>query len=304
MDMTKREVFIMYYFYKLILKLLRIFHLTTILSDEKYLKMNYYVLMKQKLNLKNPQTFNEKLQWLKLNDRKKEYTTVVDKYEAKKYISNIIGERYIIPTLGIYNKFDDINFDELPNQFVIKCTHDSGGIIIVKDKDKLDISKAKKIITKSLKNNYYLNGREWPYKNVAPRIIIEQYMSNNGQELEDYKIHNFNGESKIILVCKDRYKETGLTEDFFDVKWNNLGIKRPSHSNSNEKIKKPQQLNEMIELSKKISQGIPFVRTDFYVIDNKVFFGEVTFYPASGFEKFIPNEWDLKLGNWIKLPKK
>lgn len=295
----------MYYLYKIILKILRITKLDFLLRDQQYLKLKYYVLMRKKLNLDNPITFNEKLQWLKLHDRKDIYTIMVDKYEAKKYVSKIIGEEYIIPTLGIYNSFSEINFDELPNSFVIKCTHDSGGLIIVKDKTKLDMNYARKTINQCLRKNYYYQGREWPYKNVKPRIIIEKYMSNNVDELEDYKVHNFMGLPKVILVCKDRYKDTGLTEDFFDIKWDHLNVERPEHGNSKENICKPKELDEMLRLSKQLSKDIPFVRTDFYIIDHKLYFGELTFYPASGFSKFIPEEWDNTLGNWIEIhPKK
>lgn len=274
------------------------------MSDKKFLETLYEKTFCKKLDLINPKTFNEKLQWLKLYDRKDQYSKMVDKYEVKEYVASIIGDEYIIPTLGIYEKFDDINFEELPNQFVIKCTHDSGGLAICKDKSTFDIERAKKIINKSLKNNYFYCGREWPYKNVKPRIIIEKYMSNNGEDLEDYKIHNFNGIPKIILVCKDRYKKSGLTEDFFDTNWKHLEIKREKHGNSAEKIDKPNKLYEMLNLSEKIAKEIPFVRTDFYTINNKVYFGEITFYPASGFGKFYDEKWDYELGDMISLPKK
>lgn len=269
------------------------------LPDELFLKVTFRVGMKKKLDLLNPQTFNEKLQWLKLNDRKDIYTKMVDKYEAKNYVASIIGEEYIIPTLGIYDSFDEIDFKKLPNQFVIKCTHDSGGLVIVKNKSTFDKIEAKKKINKCLKKNYYYSGREWPYKNVKPRIIIEKYMSNNNEELEDYKIHNFNGIPKVILVCKDRYKNTGLTEDFFDTDWKHLDIKRPYHDNSNSIINKPKKLNEILELSKKLSKNIPFVRTDFYIIEDKIYFGEITFYPSSGFSEFVPEKWDYELGSWL-----
>lgn len=273
------------------------------LSDEKKIKLEYQLYFDKQLDLDNPQTFNEKMQWLKLNDRRKIYTELVDKYEVKKFISNIIGDEYIIPTIGIYDRFEEINFELLPNEFVIKTTHDSGGIIICKDKSKFDYNKAKKKITKFISRRYYQIHREWPYKNVKPRIIVEKYMSNDDKELDDYKIHNFNGVPKIILVCRDRYSESGLKEDFFDVNWNHLNIKRPDHDNSSQIIEKPKELEKMLELSKIISKNIPFVRTDFYVINGKVYFGEITFYPSAGFAKFEPNEWDLELGTWLKLPE-
>lgn len=271
--------------------------------DDIQIKRLYKIKMGKKLSLSNPQTFNEKLQWLKLNDQKDIYTKLVDKYEVKKYLENVIGKQYIIPTIGVYEKFDDIDFDKLPNQFVIKCTHDSGGVFICKDKTKINMKLIKKKINQFLKREYYYIWREWPYRNVKPRIIIEKYMSCNNEDLQDFKVHNFNGIPKIILVCKDRYKKSGLTEDFFDVEWNHLDIRRPNHGNSINLIPKPDKLDEILELSKKVSKEIPFVRTDFYIVNDKVYFGEITFFPASGFEKFIPEEWDMKLGSYIDLPK-
>ena len=269
------------------------------MDDEEYLKILYKLLMNEELNLKQPKTFNEKLQWLKINDRKTIYTKMVDKYEVKKYISDLIGTKYIIPTIGIYDKFEEINFDELPQQFVIKCTHDSGGNVIVKDKSKLNIKSVRKKINKCLKKNFFYQGREWPYKNVKPRIIIEKYMSNHDEsELIDYKFFNFNGIPKIILVCSNRSVE--LKETWFDEKFNRLEIKEGGHD-IDQNIVKPKKLKEMIELSKKISKNIPFVRTDFYLIKNQVYFGEITFYPASGFERFNPEEWNKKMGDLLLL---
>ena len=273
------------------------------LSDEKYIKLVYYAEFKKKLNLSNPQTYNEKLQWLKLHDRRDLYTIMVDKYAAKDYVSNIIGEKYIIPTIAVYDKFDDINFDKLPNQFVIKCTHDSGSIVIVKDKSKLDIKTAKRKINKGLKNNGYNYGREWPYKNVKPRIIIEKYMEDNDtKELRDYKFFCFYGEPKLMFLATDR--QVGKTKfNFYDLNFQLLPFTQ-GHPNDIRSIKKPKMFDQMIELSKKISKEIPHVRVDFYEINGKVYFGELTFYHYSGFEKFVPEEWDKKLGDLIELPKK
>lgn len=276
-----------------------------ILNDKKYLKLLYKLSLSKNLNLKNPQTFNEKLQWLKLNDRNPEYTKMVDKYQAKKYVADIIGEEYIIPTLGVYDKFDDIDFSKLPNQFVIKCTHDSGGLVICKDKTNLKIKKEKNKLEKSLKKNFYYSSREWPYKNVKPRIIIEKYMEDsNTTQLNDYKIMCFNGEPKCSFVCTDRdNKELGLAVTFFDLEWNKMPFERHYRS-SNKKIERPVNYNKMLELSKKLSKDIPFVRVDWYEINGKLYFGELTFYPGAGFEEFTPEEWDYKLGEMIKLPKK
>ena len=274
------------------------------LSDKKYIELRYFSLFLKELNLDNPKSFNEKLQWLKLYDRNSEYTKMVDKYEVKKYVSNIIGEEYIIPTLGIYNSFEEINFDKLPNQFVLKCTHDSGGIVICKDKNNLDVKQAKNKINKSLKKNYYYSGREWPYKNVKPRIIVEKYMEESDKkELKDYKLFCFNGIPQIVLVCSERYSSENMCETWFDMNWNLIDVVESGHR-IDTTISKPKKFKEMIALSKKLSKGIPFIRVDWYEIKGKLYFGELTFYPASGFEKFEPEEWNYKMGEMLELPKK
>lgn len=269
------------------------------MSDERYLKEYYKKVFSNDLDLVNPKTFNEKLNWLKLYDRKSIYTTMVDKYDAKKYVANIIGEGYIIPTIGVYDKFDDIDFNKLPEQFVMKCTHDSGGLVVCKDKSRLNIDEAKKKTNKSLKNNFYYIAREWPYKNVKPRIIVEKYMGDN---LNDYKIFCFNGEPKFTLVCSNRVGHSKNT-DFFDNNWKHLPFTRTSSDNSKNEIPKPTNLNEMLEIARKLSKDIPFVRVDLYDINNKIYFGEMTFYPSGGFEGFKPEEWDRKLGDMLELPK-
>lgn len=271
------------------------------ISDKYFLETRYQNVFQKNLNLQNPQTFNEKLQWLKLNDRKDIYTKMVDKYEAKSYVSKIIGNKYIIPTLGIYNNFDEIDFNKLPNQFVIKCTHDSGGLVIVTDKSKLDIKKAKKKINKSLKKNYYYPGREWPYKNVKPRIIIEKYMKDNSiNDLMDYKFFCFNGKCKFFKIDFNRL--TKHQANYYDTNGNILPfgeeICPPDFA---KKLELPVNLKKMINLAEKLSQNITFLRVDFYEINGNIYFGELTFYPASGFGKFQPEEWDLKLGNLIDL---
>ena len=274
-----------------------------ILPDKLYVKLKYRVVCNSKLNLKHPKTFNEKLQWLKLNDRKEIYTTMVDKYAVKKYISDIIGEEYVIPTLGIYDKYDDIDFDSLPDMFVIKCTHDSGGgLVICRDKSQLDHKWAKNKIEKSLKYNYYWNCREWPYKNVPRRILVEKYMednSNKGKNLNVYKIFCFNGEPKIFQVIQND-KTQDETIDYFDADWNLLKMKQ-SYPNSAIPLNKPQRVNEMIDIAKKLSNGFPFLRVDLYEINGSIYFSELTFYSDAGFGKFQPPEWDDKLGEWIKL---
>ena len=264
----------------------------------------YKKLLQKKLNLRNPITFNEKLQWLKLYDRNPKYTMMVDKYEAKKYVSSKIGEKHVIPTLGVWDSFDDIDFDKLPSQFVLKCTHDSGGMIICNDRDNFDRNTAKHKIEASLASNYFWIGREWPYKHVKPRIIAEQYIApyTGNEGLDDYKLFCFAGEAKIVLVCKNRFSEVGLSEDFFDLDWNHLDIKRPKHPNASIEIQRPKSLSVMIKYAEILSKGIPFIRVDFYDVGGYVYFGELTFFPASGFEQFIPIDWDNKLGAMISLP--
>lgn len=273
-----------------------------VLSDKLFIKCAYYSTFGKKLNLEKPVTFNEKLQWLKLYDRKPIYTTMVDKYAAKKYVANIIGEKYIIPTLGVWDKFDDIDFASLPNQFVIKCTHDSGGLVICKDKSIFNYEEARIRINNSLKRDYYLNGREWPYKNVPRRIIAEKYMcKSDGSIPEDYKILNFNGNPGIIQVDLDRFKNH--KKKLFLPDWTELDFDFNYPSEKEYFLRKPDVLNEMLELARRLSKEFCFLRTDFYVIDDKIYFGELTLYPASGFGRFSPEEWDERIGGWLNLPE-
>lgn len=275
--------------------------LSRIFPDKTYLSLKYKYKMGCFLNLNNPQTFNEKLQWLKLYDRKPEYTTMVDKYAVKKYVADIIGEEYIIPTLGVWNHFDEIDFDKLPNKFVLKCTHDSGGLVICKDKDKLDLKVARQKIEKPLKQNYYWSGREWPYKDVKPRIIAEPYMEDSkAHELIDYKFMCFNGKVRCSFTCSERFSKDGLKVTFFDKDWNVMPFERHYHVSKNPP-KKPINYDKMIQFSEQLSKGIPFVRVDFYEINGQLYFGELTFYPGGGFEEFTPEEWDYKLGDFLKL---
>lgn len=270
--------------------------------DKKYLEKKFYAKLGYKLDLTDPKTFNEKLQWLKLYNRQEDYVKMVDKYEVKEYVASVIGEKYIIPTIKCWNSVDDIDWDELPDKFVLKVTHDSGGIVICKNKKYFDINKAIKQLKKSMKRNYFLLHREWPYRDVPKKIIAEEYMSENDKELTDYKFMCFNGICKCIFTGTGRYSKEGLKITFYDVKWNKLPFER--HYPACEKAeKKPGKLDEMIILAEKLSKNIPFVRVDFYLINNQVFFGEITFYPGSGFEEFRPFKWDNILGSWIELPE-
>lgn len=268
------------------------------MDDKIYIEKLFKSYMGYSLNLDNSKTFNEKLQWLKLYDRKPSYTMMVDKYKVREYIAGKIGEEYLIPLLGVWDDPDDIDFDSLPNKFVLKCNHNSGlGMCICTDKNKLDVKEVKKELRKGLNQDYYLTGREWPYKNVPRKIICEEYLEENPS---DYKFFCFNGKIKYILVCSDRFN--GLKETFFDQDWNIAPFKRPG-IDIDDSIKKPNNLEEMIELAEILSKDLPFIRVDFYDVDNKIYFGELTFYPASGFNPFEPNEWDYKLGDLIELPE-
>lgn len=276
-----------------------------VLSDKTYLKWMYRLKIGKKLDLEQPKGFNEKLQWLKLYDRRSEYNIMADKFLVREYIARQLGREHLIPLLGVWDDPEDIDFDALPDRFVLKCNHNSGlGMCICKDKSKLDIAKVRGELRKGLQQNYYLHGREWPYKDIPRKIVCEAFMTDGGEELADFKVHNFNGEPKFILVCRDRFKETGLTEDFFSEKWEHLDIKRPGVPNASQPIPEPAELEQMLAFSRKLAEGIPFVRTDFYVIDHKVYFGEITFFPASGMAAFEPESWDDTFGDWLKLPEK
>ncbi len=275
-------------------------------SDFEYLSKKYEIESKKSADISAPQTFNEKLQWLKLYDRQSIYTVMADKVAVKDYVAERIGEDYVIPTIGVWKSPDEIDFDALPPKFVIKCNHNSGlGMYICKDKSKMNRAKVRRDLAKGLKQDYYLTGREWPYKDIPRRILAEQYLENSEiGGLTDYKVHCFNGVPKFILVCKDRFAPTGLTEDFFTTEWEHMEVKRPNIPNANTPILKPEKLNEMLSLAAKLSNDIPFLRVDFYYVDGKIYFSELTFFPASGFAPFEPEEWDKIFGDWLVLPDK
>ena len=281
-------------------------HIKMLISDKVYLRYLYKKHMGKRLNLSNPQTFNEKLQWLKLYNRKPEYTQMVDKYEVKKYVAEKIGEEYIIPTLGVWDKFEDINFDKLPNQFVLKCTHDSGGLIICKDKSIFDFEQAKKKIEKSLERNYFYVGREWPYKNVKPRILGEKYMEDTEtRELRDYKFFCFDGYVDNVMIVTNRFK-SGVEYYHFDKEWR---LRKQYNRNcrtlpADFNIPKPLEMDYMFKLASKLSRGFPHIRIDFYLVNNKIYFGEFTFFNQSGFDTDLELEADLHMGALIKLPNK
>lgn len=273
------------------------------LSDKCYLSLLYLASFRKRLNWNNPKTFNEKLQWLKINDRQPLYSKLVDKYEVKKYVAEIIGDKYIIPTLGVWESFDEIDFSLLPNQFVLKCTHDSGGLVVVKDKSQLNKEGARKKLEDSLNKNFYWNSREWPYKNVKPRIIAEKYMEDyETGELRDYKFFCFNGTPEYLFIASDRSKGNSEVKfDYFDADFNRLEMRQSVHPNSTYYIKRPRTFDIMKELASKLSQGIIQVRIDLYEINGQVYFGEYTFFHHGGFVPFIPDRVDLEWGEKIIL---
>ncbi len=285
-----------------ICRVLRVLKLWQFVPDNWAMQILFRISMKKKLNLKNPQTFNEKLQWLKLHDRKPEYTAMVDKYEAKKYVAERIGEEYIIPTLGVWDKFDDIDFDALPNQFVLKCTHDSGGLVICRDKGALDKEKARAKINRSLKRNYYFQSREWPYKDVKPRIIAEKYLGDEDNEqktaITDYKFFCFEGIPKLMYVSKDKSEEP--VTDFYDMSGTRLDM-RMRDPNSINGYPLPQNFEKMQELAGILSDGLHHLRVDFYECNGKIYMGELTFFHCGGFARIYPNSWEKILGDWIIL---
>jgi hypothetical protein len=275
------------------------------MPDPWYLKLNYFLIIGKRLDLKNPKTFNEKLQWLKLNDRKPDYTMLVDKYAVRKHIENTIGSEYLMPLLGVWESFDDIDFKKLPNQFVLKCTHDSGSVYICKDKKNIDLNMLKMKYNNFMKRNLFWHAREWSYKNVKPRIMCEKYLvDDSGLELKDYKFMCFNGEVKCSFVCLNRNSENGLNVDIYDMNWKLMPFERRDHPNSGNIILKPKNFDKMVKFAEILSKDMPFVRVDFYETNKQLYFGELTFFPGAGFEEFTPESFDALLGSWIKLPIK
>lgn len=268
--------------------------------DKLYLKWYFRLANGYKLNLKEPKTFNEKLNWLKLYNRNPLYTKLADKIEAKKIISGLIGEKYVVPLYGEYDRPNDIDFDVLPEQFVAKCNHCSGSMVICKDKSILDRANAIEVLKKGLQYDYYKICREWPYKNIPHKILVEKYMDDGtGNELRDYKFWCFNGDPKV-MYCTIKGKD--VYENFYDMDFNIMDIDHgfPRH---NPEFEKPENFELMKELAKKISKGIPFVRVDFFNVDGKVYFGECTFFDWAGLYPFRNYEMDLKIGEWLKLPR-
>lgn len=278
------------------------------IPDKLYLQIIFFYRMGKKLNLKNPQTFSEKLQWLKLYDRKSDYTQMVDKYSVKEYVSKIIGEKYVIPTLGVWNTPEDIDWDMLPEQFVLKTTYGGGslGVVICNDKSTFNREETIKKLHRCMKQNIYRSLREWPYKNLKRKIIAETHLSSlEGQQkdLYDYKFFCFNGEPRYCQVVTGRNDKEAF--DMFDLQWKHIPLREPKkYPNASFSIEKPESLDKMVDFAKRLSKDIPFVRIDFYNIHGHVYFGEITFFPTSGMGGFSPEIWDYKFGELIQLPKR
>lgn len=268
-------------------------------SDKSYLRLRYYLIMGRALHLKAPELFTEKLQWLKLNDRNPQYTKLADKYDVKMWVAEKIGNEHVIPTIGVYDSFEEIDLKKLPQRFVMKCTHNSGGIIICKNKNVFNIENAKADLEKQLKQDYFYRCREWPYKNIKPRIIIEEYLDSKDNNLKDYKFYCFNGVPKCLFITKDRPDDVKL--NFYDLSFQKMPIKYV-YPDYDDLDAKPECWDKMLEIAGILSKGIPFVRVDLYEENKKIYFGEMTFFPTGGFGKFEPKEWDKTFGDWLKLP--
>ena len=274
------------------------------LSDEKYVKLQYYLIMGKKINLTSPITLSEKLNWLKLYYHNPKLHLYVDKYEVGRYVERAIGKDYVIPCIGLWDDVEDIDFESLPNQFVLKCTHDSGSVIICRDKSTLDIDLCKRNLKRGQLCDYYLGKREWAYKGVKARIIAEPLISSLGNpDSVEYKITVYNGKVKFITVC------TGIahdslevrTNDHFTPEWERLPF-YAYYKPSGRDIMKPPFMDKMVQLTEKLAEDLPQVRVDWFVHEGKIYFGEVTFYTWAGYLKFIPEEWDERLGAWLELP--
>lgn len=271
------------------------------MSDELFLKILFRIRVGYWPNFKNPKSYNEKLQWLKLNYKRPEYTQMVDKVAAKDYVANIIGDKYIIPTLGVWNSVEEIDWNKLPNQFVLKAAHDSGGIVVCKDKSKLDIKEAKAMLAGAGKKDYTKYNKEYAYHDVPHRFIAEQYMEDeSGFELKDYKIFCCDGEPKYLFVATGR-QQHDTRFDFYDCNFNHLPVLN-GHPNADVWPTKPKNFEDMLEVAAKLSKGMPEVRVDLYNINGQIYFGELTFFHWSGLTPYEPREWDYKFGETIKLP--
>ena len=274
------------------------------LPDKTYIKLYYRLRVGRPLNTKNPTTLNEKLQWLKFNYRFPLQSIVSDKLLVRDYVAEKIGAEYLIPLLGTWENYDDVDFDKLPEKFVLKCNHDSGGLVVCTDKSKLDHKEARNRVEKSLKSNFFYIGREYQYRNIKPRIICEQFISDNGKVPMDYKIYCFNGKPDVILVCKDRFSDNTHRASYlyFDQEWRFQPLNKGDETLTEVDVPKPKNLDRMIEIAKELSKDFLFARIDLYNIDGQIYFGEITLSPNSGFDPDIKYETDLMFGERLKIP--
>ena len=276
------------------------------MPDVMYLKLRHRVIFKKKLNLKDPVDFNEKLHWLKLYDRKDEYTMMADKYRVRDYIAERLGEEYLIPLLGVWDRPEDIDFDSLPEQFVIKCNHDSGSVTVCRDRKSFNKEAALAKLRRGMKRNMYHFCREWPYKNIKPCIIAEAFMHDEEQQngLADYKFYCFNGDPKTLYVSRDMDNHENASIKFMYPDWTAAPFRRKEFKEIAEIPKKPKRFDEMMEIARQLSKDIPFVRVDLYEVNGKIYFSELTFSPGGGLMQITPDEWYDTLGSWIRLPSK
>lgn len=273
--------------------------------DKAFQKWDYKIHTGRKLNLRHPVTFQEKLQWMKYYYRNPEFTKLVDKYEVRDYVREKIGEKYLVPLYGVYDRWDEIDFSALPDEFVIKCTHDSGSVVICTDKNSFDFESARKKIEAGLARNQFYLSREWPYKNVKPRIIIEKLLyGEKDRGIVDYKCFSFDGIVKFILVCTNRFKADGMKVSFYDLNWQKLEVSQTDETNETEYIEKPKQFDEMIKTAQILGKGFPHIRVDFIIDADRFYFTELTFFDSGGRKPFIPNYNEYKFGEWITLPPK
>ncbi len=277
-------------------------HFGNWLPDKIYIKWMYRLKMGRKLNIDYPKRFTEKLQWLKLYDHDPFYSIIVDKYEVKSYVARLIGMDYVIPTIGVWNEPEEIKIETMPEKFVLKTTNGGGGtgVVICKEKSKFNFNAAVIKLRKSLNTNLYKLQREWPYKNIPPRIIAEKYMEDESGELRDYKFYCFNGEPKVLLIASNRF--TNHNFNYYDMKFNPLPIHSAVGGKSDIVFQRPSSFDEMVELSRKLSQGFVHVRVDLYYVDQKIYFGELTLYDSSGYDNLSSDSEDLLWGSWLQLP--
>ena len=269
-------------------------------NDKTYYQFRHLFKHRERVQLRDPQTFNSKLIWLNLYDRNPEYAAFVDKYEVREYITKRIGEKYLNELYGVYERVEDIDFESLPNEFVLKATHGSGWIIICDDKTRFDIGRAKKQMQSWLNKNFYDLYGEWIYKELKPRIICERYLRNEHESgLTDYKIYCFNDTPKFVQVDMDRYQDH--TRTYFDLNWQQIHFELGGCKASSSPIEKPGSLNEMIEIARVLCRGLKFLRVDLYLVDGKIFFGELTLYSGNGMLNFSPKQYDKKIGELLKL---